>query len=157
MVKKNYNIQEKLNEKITAKAIKTNANISLKYATEIIREIKGKKVQKAEKFLENIIQKKDFLPLRKYIRKIPHRKGKAKSKTKTGRYPVKAAKAFLEIIESAKANADYKGLETEKLFIKHGFASMGFRRTKHQPKGRIAGKIRKKKSTHIEIILQEGK
>lgn len=157
MAKKNYNIQKKIKEKITAKGIKKNANISVKYSTEMIRELTGMKVKRAEEFLQNIIDKKEFLPLRKYIKKIAHRKGDAKSKTKTGRYPKKVAKAFLELIQSIKANADYKGLNIENLFVKHAFASMGYSRKGHQPKGKIGGKPRNKKSTHIEIILQEGK
>ncbi len=157
MVKKTYNIQEKIKAKISAKAIKKNANISLKYATELIREIKGMKVKRAQEFLQNILDKKEFLPLKKYVKKIAHRKGDSKSGTKTGRYPEKVAKAFFELIESAKANADYKGLDIEKLFIKHGFASMGYSKVGHQPKGKIGGKPRNKKSAHIEIVLQEGK
>lgn len=157
MAKKNYNFQEKLNEKITAKAVKKNANASLKYSTELAREIKGMKVKRAEEFLKNITEKKEFLPLKRYLKKVPHRKGKAKSNTKTGRYPKKTAKEFIELIESAKSNADYKGLNTENLFVKHAFASMGYSRISHQSKGKIAGKRRKKKSAHIEVILQEGK
>jgi large subunit ribosomal protein L22 len=157
MVKKNYNLHEKINEKNTAKAIKKNANVSVKYSTEIVREIKGKELSKVEKFLQNVIDKKEHLPLRKYVKKVAHRKGKAKSKTKSGRYPIKTIKTFLELVESAKANADYKGLETEKLFVKHAFASMGYSRVSHQPKGKISGKSRVKKSAHLEIILQEGK
>ena len=157
MAKKTYNAQEKIKEKITAKAIKKNANVSLKYSTELAREIKGKKVKRVKEFLQNIIDKKEFLPLRKYVKKVAHRKGDSKSKTKTGRYPEKTAKAFLELINSAESNADYKGLETENLFVKHAFASMGYSRISHQPKGKIGGKRRKKKSSHIEVILQEGK
>ena len=157
MVKKDYNLQEKINDKITAKAIKKNANISLKYSTEIINRIKGKKLKRVEEFLQNIVTKKEYLPLRKYNKKVAHRKGNAQDKTKSGRYPLKTAKAFLGVLESAKANADYKGLDTNNLFIKHGFASMGYGRVTHQPKGQISGKRRIRKSAHIEIILQEGK
>jgi len=155
--KKNYNFQEKLNKKKTAKAFKSNANVSLKYATEIVNRIKGKPVKKVERFLQGIIEKTEYLPLRKYNKKVAHRKGTAKSKTKSGRYPKKTAKIFLELINSVKANADYKGLGEENLLVKHCFASKGFSRQGHQPKGKISGKPRAKKSAHIEIIVQEGK
>lgn len=154
MVKRKYQIQD-INEKICAKAMLKNRPISLKYATEICREIKGKPVAKAEKFLQDIIEKQRYLPLKKYNKKVPHRKGKALSGQKAGRYPVKACKAFLELISYAKANAENKGLDPEKLIIKHVFACQGYRRWSIQPKGRIAGKRRRKKSTHLEIILQE--
>ncbi len=157
MVKKNYNLHKKINRKITAKAIKKNANASVKYSTEIIRELKGKKLKRAKEFLQNIITKKEFLPLKKYNKKVAHRKGNSKSNTKTGRYPEKTTRIFLSLLESAEANADYKGLNTENMFVKHGFASKGYTRVSHQPKGKIAGKSRERKSAHIEIILQEGK
>ena len=119
--------------------------------------IEGKKVKRVEEFLQNMIEKKEFLPLRRYNKKVAHRKGNAQDKVKSGRYPLKVAKAFLGVIESAKANADYKGLDTDNLFVKHGFTSMGYGRATHQPKGKISGKRRTRKSAHIEIILQEGK
>ena len=156
MAKKEYQKKMKKETKI-AKAIAANKPISVKYATEMCREIKGRPVDKVEKLLNRILLKEDYLPLKKYIKKVAHRKGDAKSGTKSGRYPIRVAKAFLELIQTAKANADFKGLDTESLLVYHAFASMGFRRHSSQPKGHIGGKRRRSKSTHIEIILIEGK
>ena len=59
MSKKNYNVQFSLgNEKKTAKAIAANAPVSLKYSTEIAREIKGKRLEWAVSFLQDIALKK---------------------------------------------------------------------------------------------------
>lgn len=156
LVKSTYQLKD-VDEKITAKAMLKNRPISLKYATEICREIKGKPLEKAEKMLQDIIEMRRYLPLRKYHKKVPHRKGKAISGQKAGRYPITACKHFLELLSYAKANAENKGLDTEKLIVKHAFACQGYRRFSMQPKGRIAGKRRRKKSTHIEVILQEVK
>ncbi|MEM4598367.1 MAG: 50S ribosomal protein L22 [Candidatus Diapherotrites archaeon] len=156
LVKMSYQIKD-FDEKSTAKAMLKNRPISLKYATEICNQIKGLPVEKAEKILQEISEMKQYLPLKKYHKKVPHRKGKAINGQKAGRYPINTCKAFLELISYAKANAENKGLDTEKLIIKHLFASQGYRRFSMQPKGRIAGKRRRKKSTHIEIVLQEVK
>lgn len=156
MVKKDYQFKN-FDEKITAKAMMKNVPISIKYSTELCREIKGKPVKKVLAYLERIIKKKDFLPLRKYRKKVPHRKGEAKSYTKSGRYPMKVCKAFIKLIESAKANAVYKGLDEDKLLVLHAFASKGYARIKTQPKGHIGGKLREHKSTHIEAVLLESK
>ncbi len=153
MVKSNY--QETCNEAATAKAMAKNKNVSLKYSTEICREIRGRPLVKAEKFLNEVSEKRAFLPLKRYNKKVAHRKGSSVSGVKSGRYPVKTCKAFLELLQNAKANAESKGLDEEKLLVRHCFASCGFRRYKMQPKGRIAGKRRRQKSTHLEIILQE--
>ena len=154
MVKKNYQETVK-NEAVAAKAMMKNRAVSLKYATEICREIRGKPADKAERFLNRVIEQDSFLPLKRYNRKVGHRKGASVSGVKSGRYPVKACKAFIELIEGAKANAENKGLDSEKLIVRHCFASRGFRRFKMQPKGHIAGRRRRQKSAHLEIILQE--
>ncbi len=156
MVKKSYNFEFGDESKI-AKAFHSNANCSTKFAVEMAREIKGKRLGKAERFIQRILEKKEHLPLRKYKKKVAHRKGKAKSFTKSGRYPQKTAKVFLDLLRDVKANADYKGLDAENLLIIHAFASKGFRRLSYQSKGQIGGKRRRRKSTHVEIIAREAR
>lgn len=154
MVKKNY--QEGIGRRaVTARAMAKNKPASLKYSTEICREIRGKPLAKAESFLTAISEGRVFLPLKRYNKKVAHRKGNSVSGVKSGRFPVKTCKAFLELIKNVKANAENKGLDTEKLLVRHCFASCGFRRNKAQPKGKIAGKRRRQKSVHLEIIVQE--
>jgi ribosomal protein L22 len=58
MVKRDY--QADLQGKGIAKAFASNQRVSLKYASEICREIKGKPLERAEKFLMNVIEKKNF-------------------------------------------------------------------------------------------------
>jgi ribosomal protein L22 len=61
------------------------------------------------------------------------------------------------MLELVKANADFKGLDTDKLLIIHAFAAQGFRRMSLQPKGKIGGKLRLRKSVHLEVIVTEVK
>ncbi|MBN2066887.1 MAG: 50S ribosomal protein L22 [Candidatus Diapherotrites archaeon] len=156
MVKKNYQKQFR-NEKKLAKAIAKNQAISLKYATEMCRELQGMNLEKAVAMVQRIAEKKEFLPLRKYRKKVAHRKGQAKSGVKSGRFPESTCRVFLKLLESVKSNADFKGLDPENLVIVHCFASKGFRRRGIQPKGRIGGKVRKRKSCHVEIAVIEAK
>ena len=116
-----------------------------------------KKLSAVEKKLQRIIAKEEFLPLRKYNRKVAHRRGASRAGVKSGRFPAKLCAVFLKLLLSVKANADFKGLDSENLLITHCFASRGFSRRSMQPKGRIAGKRRRSKSTHIEIIVREAK
>ncbi len=154
MVKKNYQVQL-MQHKKTARAMMKNRPVSLKYSVEIISNIKGKRLDKALEWLDRIIRGEEYLPIRKYMKKMGHRKGEAKGFTKTGKYPFRCLKAFVELLKSAKANADYKGLDSENLLITHMFASQGFHRVSYQAQGRISGKMRKSKSTHLEIIVRE--
>lgn len=153
MSKKNY--QAEFDHKKTCRVIGKNKPVSLKYSTEMIREIRGKPVSSVEEYLKRILEKKDHLPLRRYVSKVGHRKGQARSFTKTGKYPINVAKVFLRLLSDLRANADYKGMNADRLLIIHGFASSGYRRMSNQPQGRISGKVRKNKSTHIEIIALE--
>jgi len=156
MVKKEYQRKAKT-EKHCSKAMLKNRRISTKYSVEITNYIKGLPASKAIAKLQRIAEKKEYLPLKKYHKKVAHRKGRAIAGEKAGRYPLKACKSFIELLNYAVANAENKGLDTEKLIILHAFASQGHSRMSHQPKGRISGKRRESKSTHIEVILQEAK
>jgi large subunit ribosomal protein L22 len=156
MTKKEY--QAKVGkESKTAKACTTNANISLKYSTEICNQIKGMYTEKAIAWLERILAHEEYLPLKKYHKKVAHRKGTANKGVKSGRYPEKAIKAFLELLSTAQNNADFKGLEKERTNIIHAFASPGISRMTYQSKGKIGGKARRKNATHIEVIVSEVK
>jgi ribosomal protein uL22 len=156
MAKKNYQSTVGKESK-TAKAIITNANISLKYSTEISNQINGKYVDKVIAWLERIIEHEEYLPLKMYNKKVAHRKGIAKEGVKSGRYPQKTIKVFIDLLNLVKNNADAKGLDAEKLNIIHSFASKGITRYSHQSKGKIGGKARRKNATHLEIIVSEMK
>ena len=155
-MKRNYQAEIGVDEKKVARAMLKNRPVSLKWTTEFCRELKNRTVKDAESLLHDVIDKKRFLPLRKYTMKVPHRRGNAIHKAKAGKYPKNASEALLELLHNLKANADYKGLDSGKLIIRHMFASTGFQRVTFQPQGRTSGKRRKKKSAHIEVIAVEG-
>ena len=157
MVKKEYQSTATMSEKKVAKAMMKNKPVSYKYSNEIISNIKGKRVDKAQAYIQRILNMEEALPLRTYNQKIGHRKGEAKGFTKSGRYPMRTLEAFMELLETVKANADYKGLDSDNLLIMHMFASQGFSRISYQNQGRISGKRRQKKSTHLEIIVMEAR
>jgi len=142
-------------ESKTARAITANAPISLKFSNEVVNQIKGKYVNKVLAWLKRIENEEEFLPLKMYDKKVAHRKGESKEGAKAGRYPKKVVKAWAELLESAKNNADFKGLDQEKLVIIHAFASSGINRYSYQAKGKIGGKARRKNATHIEVIVTE--
>ena len=142
-------------QKRTASAIIKNNPISLKYSLEIIRHIKGKRLDKAMTFLGRVINMQEHVPLRVYHGKVAHRKGQSHSYVKSGRYPIRTSIGILNLLRSVKANADFKGLDAENLIILHMFASQGFKRIGNQAMGRISGKRRTHKSCHVEIVVVE--
>ena len=156
MVNNNYQ-QEVGKPSKTARAFLGNAPISVKYSTELCNQIKTRPVSKVIEYLERIIAHEEYLPLKRYNKKVAHRKGNALLGEKAGRYPEKVANEFIKLLELAKSNADFKGLDSEKLIILHAYANMGMNRFSYQSKGKIAGKARRRNATNIEVIVQEMK
>ena len=134
----------------TAVASGRDLRISYKAAVEVLKEIRGKKVDKAKQILEDIIEMKRAVSYKRYYGKVGHRRGMG-----PGRYPVKAAKAILSIIENAEANAEFKGLDTTRLWIVHAAAFQGMKLKKFIPRafGRTSPYFQQ--LVHVEIGLEE--
>jgi large subunit ribosomal protein L22 len=124
-----------------------NLGISRKKSVEVCRFVRNKTTSSAKKMLERVIEKKQAVPYKRYVREIPHRKGKMA----TGGYPLNVSKTILSLIKSAEANAQNKGMSSN-LIIHHISAHKG----ESQPRyGRKSG--RQAKRTHIKIIVKEKK
>ncbi len=95
-----------------AKASSLNLAISTKDCIEISNFLRYKPLSFAKAYLEEVIELKKAIPLKRFIRDIGHKKGMS-----SGRYPVKAAKQFLVLLNSVEANAQFKGLNTSGLKI----------------------------------------
>jgi large subunit ribosomal protein L22 len=137
---------------ITARAQVIESDISPKYSVEISREIRGMQLQKAKDYLQDVIDMKRPLPIKKYKRKVSHRKG---SGFGPGRYPEKAARVFLKLLNDCESNAEYSGLNTDALFIKHIVAHRGrvFRGWMPRAHGRATDWDNH--TVNIELILEE--
>ena len=137
----------------TAKASGRELRISPKAAREVCAAIKGMMLDEAKEYLRQVIAKKKAVPFRRYNKKLPHRRGLQKAMA--GRYPVKAAAKILEVLESAEANADYKGLDVERLKIIHAAAYPGAKIKRYMP--RAFGRATPKFETlcHVEIVLEQ--
>ncbi len=109
-------------EMSAAKATGYEMPISFKHAVEICRAIKGKKVQEAKKYLEEVVALKRVVPFRRHKKKVAHKNIEG---WYAGRYPQKAASYILKVLENLEANAEYKGLDVEKLVIVYAQAQKG--------------------------------
>ncbi|MDI9645218.1 MAG: 50S ribosomal protein L22 [Archaeoglobales archaeon] len=109
-------------EMSTAKATGYEMPISFKHAVEICRAIKGKKVHEAKKYLEEVVALKRVVPFKRHKKKVAHKNIES---WYAGRYPQKAASYILKVLENLEANAEYKGLDTEKLVIVYAQAQKG--------------------------------
>jgi large subunit ribosomal protein L22 len=147
-----YSITELDTEK-TVKASGRELRISYKHATEVCKAIRGMRSDKAKKFLEQVIAKKQPVPFHRYTKKLGHRHGMQKAMV--GKYPVKAAENILKILESAEGNAEFKGLDTERLRIIHASSYPGMKLKRSIPRAFGRSSPKNKTLTHIEIVLEE--
>ena len=139
-------------EKVS-KASGRELRTSPKHAREVCNTLKGMKLGVAKEFLELVILKKKAVPFKRYNKKMPHRKGLNKSAS--GRYPVKAAKHILSILEGAEANAFYKGLDIENLRIYHASAYPGRKLKRFFPRAMGRSSPRNEILCHVEIMLKQ--
>jgi large subunit ribosomal protein L22 len=136
----------------SARAIGRELPVSPKQSIVICRHIKGLRLDRAKRFLAEVVELKTAVPDTRYG-SSGHRRGKMGP----GRYPQKAAGMILKVLEGAEANAEYKGLVIEDMFIAHSAAHRGkslegrFARAR----GRATPKIRE--TVNVEIILKESK
>lgn len=100
-----------------------DANISHKHAREVCKAIKGMYVLKAREYLENVVALKQPVPFKRYKLQVAHRS--QLQGFPAGRYPVKTAKEFLKLLDNLEANAEYKGMDIDRLKIIHAAAYPG--------------------------------
>ena len=128
-----------------ARALGIALPISLKHSIEICDFIRGKKLQTAKKILEDVIAKKRAIPFKRFTEGSGHKKG-----ISSGKYPVKASREILKLLNSVEANAKDKNLDVDDLVIIHIVAKKGYSRMRY---GRRPW--REAKSTHIEVYVKE--
>ena len=154
MPKWGYSItEEELDPEKTVKASEREVRVSHKSAREICKTIKGMMLTRAKQYLRDVIAKKQAVPFTRFKKKAGHRHGLEKAYA--GRYPEKAAKQILKLVEGAEANAEYKGLDTERLRIIHASAYPGIKIKGYaiRAQGRSTPKF--ETLCHIEVALEE--
>ena len=93
---------------LAAKARGTHLRIHFKHCREIGQAIKGKVLAKAKKYLENVLEYKEAIPITKYTGGIGRHAVAKQYKApgdKVG-WPQKATKTFLDLLRNVEANAE---------------------------------------------------
>ena len=129
-------------------------DISHKHAREIAVAIKGRSIEKARELLENVISGKEAIPYRRYNNEVAHRSN-IRDGFFAGRFPKKAASEFLRILDNLESNAEYKGMDLDRLRIVSAAVHKGTKLKRFQP--RAMGRSSPKFDTlvHVELVAQE--
>lgn len=148
MKMKGYSIQQVPERSAIARA--KEVDISLKDAVNLAHYLREMPLERAKNTLEKVISKEAPVPYFRYLDSVSHRKGMG-----PGRYPVRAAKAFLDLLNNVEANAEFKSLDTDSLVIRHISASKGNVIKKYSPKayGRAGAFFRD--LINIDIVVEE--
>ncbi len=146
-------IQETLNPEKTAIASGRELKVSHKAAREVCKAIKGMDLILAKDYLRDVIIKKKAIPYKRFTKKLGHKGGLTNAFA--GRYPIKTAEQVLRVLQAAQANAENKGLDTERLQIIHSCAYPGMKLKRYTPRAHGRASPKYNTTTHIEIALQE--
>lgn len=136
---KNYNKEN------MASTIGLSLPISAKHSIEICNLIRNKTISKARQILKDAIEYKKAIPFKRFKGDVGHKK-----KIGSGRYPIKSSLEFMKLLNNVEANAQFKGLNTSNLVIKHICANKASRPLHYGRQRR-----RKMKRTNVEIIVEE--
>ena len=119
------------------------------------RAVKGMRLKRAIKYMEDVLQHRQVVPFRKHNGTIG-RKAQAKVfKLTQGRYPEKSVKQVLQLLKNLVSNSESKGLDVDKCVVTHVAvqrAVQGRRRT-FRAHGRISPYL--SSNCHVELFVTE--
>jgi large subunit ribosomal protein L22 len=126
--------------------------ISHKHAREIAVKIKGMSIETARDYLQDVIRLKRAVPFRRYNNEVGH---KSDTGVMAGRYPQKAATEFVKLIDNLESNAEYRGMDLDRLKIINATVHKGRKLQRFTPRamGRASPKV--DILTHVELVAQE--
>ena len=127
--------------------------MSHKHSKEIAREIKGKTAAEAVEYLEAVIREEQSVPFRSHNSGVGHRSDV--EGWDAGRYPEKAAEAFLDLLENGINNADHQGFEAEAMEIAHVAAHKVGESPGQKPRAFGRASDWNTPQVDVELVLQE--
>ncbi len=137
----------------TVKASGRELKVSPKHAREVCMAIRGMRLDKAKQLLEQVMEKRKPVPFRRFTKKLGHTHGM--QKTMVGKYPIKAAAEILKVLRSAEGNAEFKGLDVERLRVIHASAYPGIKLKRAIPRAMGRSSPKNNVLTHVEVVLEE--
>lgn len=129
--------------------------VHFKNTYETARAVKGLKLKRAIKYMEDVLEHKQCVPFRRHV---SHGSRAAQAKVHgvtLGRWPEKSVRQVLSLLKNALSNAESKGLDADKVVVTHvavNRAVQGRRRT-FRAHGRIGPYL--SSNCHIEFIVTE--
>jgi large subunit ribosomal protein L22 len=147
---KNYSYNPKSGKTRFALAHGKSLPISAKDAREVAHSLRGQKVDRAVVILNGVIDKSKPIKFTRHNTEVGHKPGIG-----SGRYPVNAARAFLILLNNARANAKSKGLDESRLHIATAVANRSVHKRPGGSRVFSKGPSNHSRRANIEIVLEE--
>jgi large subunit ribosomal protein L22 len=144
-----YTFAEKPNQSV-ARARGIELPISPKKTYEVLNAIRGLPLEKARDVLEGAVELTRAIPFRRYNQETAHKRGIG-----PGRFPKKVAKNLLQVLQNAEANAEYEGLDTDRLIVHVAASSRGRITKATMPRAHGRATAWNEQTTNVEIVLAE--
>lgn len=150
----NTDIQDEAN---CVKACISNAKVGFKRTRETCSTLRGRSVNEAVQYLNDVINKIDCVPLYRYGKRCTNTKQARKYYTSgydcaKGKWPKSSAEAVLKVLRNIKNNAMLKNLNVDDLYVK--MISVNKAPIIHGRVYRAYGRVNafNKKPCHIQIV-----
>jgi len=139
----------------SSKARGSDLRVHFKNTHEAAMALKGLALPRAQKYLEDVLEKKQIIPFRHFSGGVGRKAQTKAFKTTQGRWPKKSAEFLLSLLKNVQSNAEAKELKPEQLYVSHiqvNQAQQQRRRT-YRAHGRINPYM--SCPCHIEVIVSE--
>ena len=127
-------------------------DISHKHAREVAVAIKGLTIEKARDYLIAVANKDRAIAFRRFKTQVGH---KADPGMMAGRYPQKTAKEFIKVLDNLESNAEYKGMDLDRLKIVNATVHKGVVVKRFTPRAMGRATPKNNVLTHVELVAQE--
>ena len=139
----------------SVKARGSNLRVHFKNTRETAMACKGLLLKRAQKFLKDVIEKKDTVPFRRFHGGVPRNAQAKKHNAVQARWPEKSARYVLDLLQNAESNADAQGIPADTLVVSHIQVNQAprLRRRTYRAHGRINPYM--SSPCHIELICSQ--
>ena len=137
----------------TAKGMLRERHMSFKHSKAVAREIKGMTAGDAVEYLHKVIEGERSVPFKKHNSGVGHRSDI--DGWDAGRYPEKASRAFLDLLENVTNNADEQGFDGESMTIMHVAAHKVGESQGRKPRAMGRADPWNTPQVDVELILEE--
>lgn len=128
-------------------------DISHKHAREVALAIRNMYLNEAREFLENVVALKQPVAYRRYKNEVGHKSNL--QGFPAGRFPIKTSKEFLRLLDNLEANAEYKGMDLDRLKLIHVSAYPGVKIRRFTPRAYGRNSAKYNTLVHVEVVGME--